>query len=353
MKNTISSLILMLVISCSSGDLADVQFIDDSLIQNESMKSNVLYQSDSLYFTELELVNDTILAVIQHKGDNSIIFININTSSVAGQVGNYGNGPDDFISPSFVPNVSDVSDSYIYIHDINAKKMLKLNYESINTDLLLQAMDYPETISRSSGLTLSGDYFVGRKVEMDDESLFSLYDYKADNLYTAKQYIQTYNDLNQKNYFLSANVSMNSFQNSIVVGMYFIDLIQFYDLSGRLNKSITFTQKNFMPEVDSKAQILDLSKGYNGITRIYPTYKSCFLRRDEIVPISINGEIVEKKTSSIIKTDWQGDVLKKYNTRDDLIGSFCVDKSEERLFAIRTRIEGDKELIEIVSYELK
>lgn len=50
--------------------------------------------------------------------------------------------------------------------------------------------------------------------------------------------------------------------------------------------------------------------------------------------------------------DWEGNVIKNYPITDNLIGAFCVDKSSERIFAIRTYIENDSEYFEVIAYNL-
>lgn len=349
MKKISLVILYVLFFSCTSKKQIDFEYINLSTISNTPLIPKVIYNSDSLYITEVEIVNDSILAVIQRLRDKSIMLLNINSSTVESQIGDIGHGPKDVIDPSFIPNLN--YENNVLVHDINSEKILTINYKNRNTDSILQLIEYPHSIHPASGLSQSEEYYIGRKIDPNDESLFYLYNTHNNNISKVEQPIHI-DGLTDPNYYLASKASINTKQKSIISGMFYIDLIHIYDLNSNLKKSISFSEESIIPKVNKKNGHFDFSNGYKGVNRVYPTEDFCFLRRDDVMPIISNGELVEIKTSSIIKMDWEGNVLNNYLIRDNLIGLFCVDKSNENIFAIRTYLDGDNEYFEVVAYKL-
>jgi len=339
------------LLSCNQVVKIEFEYTDLSSGITDTLHSKLIYQSDSKYFSDIECVNDSILAIVQQKDEMCIMLLNMHSGLINSQIGFRGHGPNDLLDPSFVPNPRKDTDEYIYIHDINSRKFLRMNFNNMNTDSVFNELHYPDDIFPSVNLNYSNSFFIGRKAQINEEKNFYIYNKITGTVSEVDHYLKLKN-LDNKDYYLATNLGLNEDKNRIITGMYFLDIIQLYDLYGNLIKTISFTENNVIPKIDSRLRSFDFSKGYTGITSIYPTKDFCFLRRDEVVPIFQNNEIIESRKSSIIQIDWDGNIIKNYYIDDLLMGSFCVDDSIDNLYAIRNQIKQDREYFEIISYEM-
>lgn len=353
MNKILIVVISFIFISCTNRVKMEFEYSYLKPDMTDTLDPRPIYQSESEYFTDIESVNDSILAITQRQNDTCIILLNLHSGTIDSQVGFRGHGPDDLLDPSFIPNLRKYIDGYVYIHDINSKKFLKMNFKNKNTDSLFEKLNYPEAIFPSVNLNYSDSFFIGRKAEVNEKKMFYIYNKITGSVTGVDHSLKLEENLDNKDYYLASNLGLNTKKNRIITGMYFLDIIQLYDLSGNLIKTITFSENDIIPKIDTKSRSFNFSKGYRGITKIYPTKNFCFLRRDEVIPIFQDDEIIENRKNSIIKMDWDGNIIRVYYIKDLLIGSFCVDNSAENLYAIRNRIEHNTEYFDVVSYKLE
>jgi len=161
------------------------------------------------------------------------------------------------------------------------------------------------------------------------------------------------NFIENRNYYYAPTLALNTDKNIIIVGMYFFDIVQLYDLSGNLKKVIHFSE-NSIPKFNAEQQMLDLSNGYKGISYIYSTKNYCYLKRIEVNPKFTEQGVEENVKNSIIKMDWNGNVIKSYQINEQLAGNFCVEEETKKLYAIRNRLGNNlDEYYDVVCYNLE
>ena len=347
-------IILSIIVSCSKKIKEESVYYDILLDSIENLTPQLIREFDDKLLASIEII-DSLAVIMQRRSDTAMIVLNVNSGEIIAKIGVVGHGPNDMISPDFISNHDKNNDGYLYFEDVNSKKIFKINFRSGNSYNVENHLDYPQAIFPSSNLNYSQNIFVGRKIETIGEKMFYIYYLDTDAIVEINYFPRIVNFTKNRNYYYAPNLALNADKNSIIAGMHFFDIVQLYDLSGNLKKVIHFSE-NSIPKVNSEQQILDLSNGYKGTNRIYSTNNYCYLKRIEVNPLFTDHGVEENVKNSIIKMDWDGNVIKSYQIKDQLVGGFCVEEETKKLYAIRHRLgDGDNlnEYYDVVCYNLE
>lgn len=335
------TLVGIIVISCSEKN-ANTYF-DVSKI-TETLPAQLVYQFEDKYVSDIDVV-DSFMVGIQRQSDTSLFVLNLNTNKIVSSLGVAGGGPNDVISPDFIQSVQKDSTGSLYFDDSNSGKRLKLNMRNGSSNFVFEKLaDFPENDLQGSNLCLSSRFIAGRKIGQKVESMFFIYDSETDSIKDINFFPVIEDPLNDRNYSLATRLIMNDKKNTIVAGMYFLDMVQLYDLTGKMKKVIVFSEE-YIPKIDKKYQAFDLSESYSGIACMYATKEFFYVKRVHYIK--------EKGESVILKINWEGLDVQAFRVQEELIGSFCVDEKSQKLYAIQHKTENLKEYYNIVYYDLK
>lgn len=335
-------LILVGIIVISCGEKNPNTYFDVSKI-TETLPAQLVYQFEDKCVSDIDIV-DSFMVGIQIQSDTSLFVLNLNTNKIVSGLGVAGGGPNDVISPDFIQSAQKDSTGSLYFDDINTGKRLKLNMRNGSSNFVFEKLvGFPENDFQVSNLCLSSRLIVGREIGQKVESMFFIYDRKTDSIKDINFFPVIEGPLNDRNYFQATHLLLNDKKNTIVAGMYFLDMVQLYDLKGKMKKVIVFSEE-YIPKIDKKNQALDISEGYSGIERMYATEEYFYVKRAHFVK--------DKGESVILKINWEGLVVGAFRVQEELFGSFCVDEKSQKLFAIQHKIENLKEYYNIVYYDL-
>lgn len=343
MRNLVLLTLLVLMVSSCKQSTSFYRITDSQKI---SIEDTVL-RFDNKNPVALAIC-DSVMFIICVQTDTSISIFDMKAGTFLNSLGIAGNGPEDVLDPVLI---SGVHGNKLYLEDTNTKKLLQV-LRSNNKFYLSEFMDYHNDIYPSSNLNYSESYFAGRLIG-SNKKMFYIYNTTSKTRLDVNfnPYIDNVKDLN---YYTSSNISLNSKKNRLIIGFYFIDMCQLYDLKGNLIKSIFFSEK-YIPKVDSRSKSLDLSKGYSGFVRMYATEDACYLMRKTELPIIKNGEYIgSTKNMILIKMDWDGNIEKSFKIEDEIQGQFYVDEKNNKLYAIRHVTESDNlDYYDVVTYSIR
>lgn len=341
--NNMLVLVLVGIIVISCGEKNANTYFDVSKI-SETLPAQLVYQFEDKYVSDIDIV-DSLMVGIQRQSDTSLFVLNLNTNKIVSSLGVAGGGPNDVLSPDFIQSVQKDSTGSLYFDDSNSGKKLKLNMRNGTSGFVFENLvDFPENVLPNTNLCLSSHFIVGRKMGQQVESMFYIYDRETDSIKGISFFPVIEPPMIDRNYNLATRLIMNDKKNTIVAGMYFLDMVQLYDLTGKMKKVIVFSEE-YIPKIDKRNQSLDLSESYSGIACMYATKEYFYVKRVHYIK--------EKGESVILKMNWEGLVVKAFRVQEELIGSFCVDEKSQKIYAIQHKTENLKEYFNIVYYDLK
>ncbi|MDR2026340.1 MAG: TolB-like 6-bladed beta-propeller domain-containing protein [Prevotellaceae bacterium] len=297
----------------------------------------IIFGFDDRYPVDI-MVKDSIAILVEVKNNTSLIALNLEKKEILKYFGRHGKGPEDVLSPDFVPAAS--TGDFIFIHDYNLGKVMKIHLKGKDRFKMEKVEDYPKG---SGGLSLSSGYDVYRTAELKGDAMFYIHNRTGDSTVNVDYYPEV-KGLFAINTMLAPVLALNVPENRIMAGMYFIDMFSLYDLTGKRLKSVYFSD-NYIPAIDENEQSFDLQKGYSSV-KPYPTNDFCyFLRRTEA-----NDEI---KEAHLIQTDWNGNPVKSYIIPDsDIHGGFCIDETSKKMYTFKHSIIDDNEIFYLAAYSL-
>ena len=301
-------------------------------------------------------IKDSLLVIINRNDSSMFNLIGIQSKKILKEFGRYGQGPEDFIDPSFITNNAtfNTEKNNLLLTDVNNNKIMSLDLsdsKDIKFDLISK---FPSKTFTASNINMNDDIIVGRMISKSD-NMFFIYDAKNDSLNEVPFFpvIEGFEEGLNKSYYLAVNVGMN--KSKIVTAFYKMDIINFYDMKGERLKTITFSD-NSIPKVDTKNDIFDFRNGYIGYSQIYPTEEFVYLKRNKVKYLFGNEyeEADEKKESYIIKLDWEGNTIANYYFPNVNFGSFCVSSDNKNLYVIVNETSDDleKDYYNIYSYKI-
>lgn len=340
----LSILCFMTFLSCQKQDNATLTPLPEAtLMQNREC----IFRFNSDFPVHIA-IDDSFLFIINRKSEKCITAINKDTKSIVQKFANRQMGPNDAIDPEFIVN-NHFYENRLMLTDVNSKRFLEIKTNTADSFRLESAGNFPADIFPSSNLNFCDDIIVGRNVS-SNSSMFFIYD-KSQKTIKNIDYIPFLEGLNDNiNYYCATNLAANKEQNVIVAAMYKMDLIHFFDFDGKWKKSIKFTD-NPVPAVSTERSALKLENGYAGVSFIYPTKHFFFIKRNNVDVEKRGEEYIPHKTSTIVKLNWEGEVVANYAI-DKEIGFFCVDDSESELYVITHETTDVDEYFDIVKYNL-
>lgn len=336
MKKFVPFLLCLVLYSCNSfnGNYKSLNLQEGKPLGDGTVVLN--YEAD--YPVGVYKVNDSIFFIQQAMSDTCFHVLDLSGNRCL-YVGNKGYGEDDFLDPNII---SSVDKSMLLLEDSDLKKIVKVNIED-DSVYISSYLSYPDVIFVAKELNNSFNYIIGRKVG-PYEKMFFIYDKRSGEIIEIDNSPQTPYRFRDNNYTFAPVLSLNEEKGRIVLGMYFWDIVQIYNLEGECIGSYSF-QKDYKPYYDRNNKCVDLSKDYSGVIRSFSTNDYCYLLRRSIIDL--------KSYYSLVQLDWNGKLINHYQLPNNVLGQFYIDDNENQLYIIQRNItESDTEIYSIVSYGL-
>jgi hypothetical protein len=325
------------------------------LFQVDISQATTLASPETLYsFTDKfpygVSVRDSVVFVMQAKIDTSLTAINIKaTKPVIQSFGVSGKGPNDICDPVFI---SSIDHTDVLLQDSRVNKFHKIGFDSnSNKYTVNKFMTYPTKLWRSGETNISQNFISGRKVGWG-EKMFYIYDKNNDTVIDVDYYppMNLNKELDLNNIY-APSVSLNEEKNRIIIGMFFFDMFQVYDLSGNRLKTCCLAD-NCIPMFNHSDDMgTVMQKCEMGLTRSFATKDYCYFMR-----IARDFSSGSTKFRMLIQTDWDGELINAYHIPDEVLGHFYIDEHNRKMYIVRHRIVPDvhiNEVFDIVSYQFR
>lgn len=352
MKRLFSVLFLCIFIS-SCLSKRDSSYSDEARVDTDSSRVvsvEKLNSPDTVlmlmeeYPVEMDIYDD-VLYVVMAKADTFIHLFNKRTGKLLKRMGTVGNGPEDVLSPEFVRNNYEnrAIQKGIEMYDMNKK-----NRFIAYSDSLASFTKLPEDYLGCGSLNLNQKYLVGKHIG-EKNSLFQIYDLRTRRITNVPVYPEPSSALTDKvqdNLWLmySANVLCNLNLHKIFVSMYYFDMIQVYDLQGKLQNVICLGKDGDNNEKQFR-KLLD-RKNYVGYIQCYATSDYAYFRRS-----LKDGETGDAMNNQIAQVDWNGMVTHVWEVGQGMTSGFCIDQ-DRYLYCIKKGELQNEEAFLILRYAL-
>ena len=352
MKRLFSVLFLCIFIS-SCLSKRDSSYSDEARVDTDSSRVvsvEKLNSPDTVlmlmeeYPVEMDIYDD-VLYVVMAKADTFIHLFNKRTGKLLKRIGTVGNGPEDVLSPEFVRNNYEnrAIQKGIEMYDMNKKNRFIAYSDSLGSFTKL-----PEDYLGWGSLNLNQKYLVGKHIG-EKNSLFQIYDLRTRRITNVPVYPEPSSALTDKvqdNLWLmySANVLCNLNLHKIFVSMYYFDMIQVYDLQGKLQNVICLGKDGDNNEKQFR-KLLD-RKNYVGYIQCYATSDYAYFRRS-----LKDGETGDAMNNQIAQVDWNGMVTHVWEVGQGMTSGFCIDQ-DRYLYCIKKGELQNEEAFLILRYAL-
>ncbi|MDR0725258.1 MAG: hypothetical protein LBF59_04530, partial [Prevotellaceae bacterium] len=346
MRKSLYLVVFLCVFSCKNDEVV-LHHIDVS--QATTLASpETLYSFTDKYAIGVS-VRDTVAFVMQAKSDTSLTAINIKTKSIIQSFGVSGYGPNDICDPIFMSSI-DYPD--VLLQDSRlVNKFHKIDFDgNLNRYTVSKFMIYPVTILPSAESNISKNFISGRKIG-EGEKMFYIYDRNKDSVIIIDYYPPM--NLNKEldlNHIYAPSVSLNEGKNRIIIGMYYFDMFQVYDLSGNRLKTCCLSDNCIPKFYKSDNMQTVLRQCEKGLIRSFATRDYCYFLR---ITRDFSSDD-DTNPSTLIQINWDGELINAYHITDEVLGHFYIDEQSRKMYIVRHRLVPDiyvNEVYDIVSYQ--
>jgi hypothetical protein len=143
-----------------------------------------------------------------------------------------------------------------------------------------------------------------------NEKMFYIYNRNTDIVIDVNYYppIKGLNKELDFNNIYSPSISLNEEKNRIIIGMFFFDMFQVYDLSGNRLKTCCLSDKCIPKFYQSDDMATVMQQCEMGLIRSFSTRDYCYFLR-------IARDFSDNKDTKfhmLIQTDWEGELINAY-----------------------------------------
>jgi lipoprotein len=325
MKKIIFICFIFLFIACEEEEITslevtrNIQTFCKAQIQAKCF-SNGIYRDSILFF------------IAECSPEEKYIYMYNDSLQPTCSFGEKGRLFSEFNMPFFYRNSQlHKQDSIIQIYDINLLQEKYMNLNLINRKLdFIDGRYFPPQLYFSENLNqIDNNTLVGNSIETQN-GIFFIYKYDSDSI-TWIKYNTGFNFKNpQIQYDVHKNIiCANPSKRVLYAGYRFLDLIQLYDVDGKLLKKIQF----------SKLKKPLLEKRYTGVSYdnpiytidMYATSRYCYLLRANMTMEQLNDD--KDHPCQIIVMDWEGNI-KDVLQIPFFIMPIVIDENNTTLFSI-------------------
>jgi len=332
------------------------------LLFTSCKEENTIQQSKSLEGAPVESIKiysggnvnlaviDTFL-VIQKSEEPFIHIYNTNTHQKLVEFGKKGRGPDEFLGPSLMKQIS-----YDSSNNSPLIKIFDYKRQEINTINIFHAIEN-KVIKTQEALDSNGNfllYFFYKDEDFyvatpENKGRFVIYNYNTSEINITPYLPETDFDIPKLD--LSAVYRSTSFVNIdkelIASASYFFGQLDFFDLKGNHIRSTTFEPSNKFEN--------ELKAGSDSWKNIQLGIDDLDAKGEYIFGLNFNNSIstylTPKRTNNpkIQVFNWEGLAIKEYTLDNRLITAFAIDTNHDRIYAYSPNEEDHN----IVIYKMK
>ncbi|MEQ2977690.1 BF3164 family lipoprotein [Butyricimonas faecihominis] len=328
--------IIFTITSCQNSSIINIETIHVSDI-TECTGELLTNIHDGCYINGI--IKDTFLCLQNECSEQLFHVYSTRSMNKLFEFGTKGRGPNEYIFPLFI-NTFD--SKILSIHDLSLNRLTNIQLNNYpNKEAYSDTLLPPESIN-TYNLNILDSINIASSI-LNDSSLFYIYDkqfnIKAKINYEPRFFVSPKGNIHDA---YSLTITSNSKQHSIIAVFKYLNLINFYDLNGHLQKSI---------ELDLLKDKIDCSQfqlsedmivtSYN----TYPTHDFCY--------ILWQGVPVNRAYQSpcyILAFTWQGELKKTYRINLPL-NYIIVD--EENGYLIGSIYSEKTEFVELYKYQLQ
>lgn len=279
------------------------------------------------------------LCVLMAKSDTCMYLYDKTTGDFGHRLGVLGEGPEDMMAPEFVHNSDKEAGQCLRFCDVNAHRSFSLTPDA-------RLADFSPFHSGLSSVNLVAGAVIGHPLE-GEPSLWAIRYADGRELRVGLQ-PSVPSSLTEKvhsnlRYIYSCHVLSDSGMRSIVVPMYFFDLIQVYDGQGNLCRYVS-PQDGY--RFEDSLQALLRGDDYWGYPQCFSTERYCYLYR-----CLTDGRTRRVKRAQLMKLDWEGHIQRSVELDRPLSGGFCVE-NDTTAYCIVGDVRDDEEVYRLVRYAL-
>ena len=299
---------------------------------------DTLINWEDLYPRDVRIVGRW-LCVLMAKSDTCIYSYDKETGTFRHCMGILGEGPQDMMNPEFFRNSYHEKDEGLKLCDVNTRKSFSLTPDAQLTDFAPFQQVYSSVNSVANSV-------IGHPLE-GKPAMWEMHDANGKTLRVGLE-PSIPSSVPEKartnlGYLYSCHVLAESHLRSVIVPMYFFDLIQVYDAQGNLLKLVS-PQEGY----DFEQNFQDLLQGnaYWGYPQCFCSERYCYLYR-----CLTDSRTRQIERSQLLRLDWEGNLIDTIELDRPLWGGFCVEH-DTTAYCIVKDIHHDEEVFRLVRYTL-
>jgi hypothetical protein len=325
---------LIAALSCrnSGGIFLHSNTFDDTHLEIKQLTGIVMQFDDSIMHPVHIDLRDSLLLLKNRSTDYIYHLYSLKTSRKLNECFTLGEGPNDFLHPLIAPS----ADSSIWIYDApkslvraySATDLLSASHPVAQRDIKIPAKQAKGVAMLSSGRLLAATGF-------DLESRFACYDADGQLLHRFGDFPELASgELDPVEKFMTLQYDFaTNLNDRIFVTYFYTDLIEVYDLEGRLlNRTQGPDHRKPLLKSVSTGSVASVRSAPG---QTYKCYSAPVAAGDEVFALYFGElyETYEEMDSKIIAFDWNGVPLRIYEL-DIPIFAFAVDPETKTIYGI-------------------
>ncbi len=337
MNNKIYFLLLLSVTSCynekNKGFDSENIWEWGNIVEIKSLKSTIFLDEEEVFMPmDIEIYDDYLITLDEGGDDGCVQIFDLKTKKKVGERISKGNGPLEMLTPQFVKGTKE----YVTIWDMQTSIIHKYRLKDFIDSASLKPFEIIKLNKRGyNNLSIVNDGFVSQLY--DKKHQLCRYDTEGNRVSTFAEY-PVHNNLDYNEIIKRDAYYMNFISNdtsSIALCYCMTDLIDIYDMNGRLKKRL-HGPDYFIPhfemiesnQVEGAYPIEDKCKDAFFSPKNYGDYFSVLYNGR-----SLNEENHNTECDKIILFSWEGVPLICYQL-DKRIISYAFDEENKKIYAI-------------------
>lgn len=320
--------LVLSLIGCSANDKTTFAAQPESIALIEA---DTILSSLDLYPQNIDVKGSKMILRQVNTEDIYLLFDNDSMQMAI----KHGQGPDDIQSGELMKTMVGANDSAFVVCDVMSGQIITI---TANPPEVRKRPD--EEIRLKSGLAVNDSLVIGHK--FGTLAQFSIFNRNSGKKITIANPITMSDDLKEKlsdryEYFTSTSIAVNPTKDRILTFSFFFDLIMSYTLSGEM-----LEKKKTVDVTHEMTEIIE-TENYVSYCLPYATADACYVKQ-------IDYTAGKAGVQHLLKLDWDGNILAKYNLPGNIVGGYAIDN--DSLYCIVSDTSGTEETIYILRHKL-
>lgn len=335
MKYTSLIFIILIIISCQNSNIINIETLHISDI-TECTGEPLTHIHDGCYINGI--IKDTFLCLQNECSEQLFHIYSTRSMNKLFEFGTKGRGPNEYMFPLLV-NTS--NPKILSIHDLSLNRLTNIQLENYSNKKAYSDTLLPPELINTYNFNILDSINIASSI-LNNNVLFSIYDkhfnIKTEINYEPRFFVSPKGNIHDA---YSLIITSNSQQNAIIAAFKYLNLINFYDLNGRLQKSVELDllkEKIDCSQFQLSEDMIVTSYG------IYPTPNFCY-----VLWLGVPVNRAYQSPCYILAFTWQGELKKTYKINLPL--NFIIVAQENNYF-IGVIYSEKTEFVELFKYQL-